>query len=312
MQRPAQALSFVAGQAKSGQGDFHCRNRPPQSRVVAASWRIGSKAGCMRAFELPGNARGRPSMRSERRLTALRYIRAMAEIADSEADFIMQDAGDAAIASAGSELLRAGAELSQPRVILSGWAGLSVFLPDGRRQFLDFALPGDLVGFCPRRNARAKASIVCLTQVETVKVPALASCLEAPEQFPGLMQVLHRAQDQFEDRLLNQIVRNGCQSAREKVCSLLLEAYARLVQAGLADNGSFDLPVSQVVIADALGLSTVHINRTFQQLKREHIIQAEGHRLSLLNLPALRKSAGQLRLPKAGDTLGIQERVSGG
>ena len=236
----------------------------------------------------------------------------MAEISEREADFVLQDAGDAAIAATGTELLRAGAELNQPRVILSGWAGLSVFLPDGRRQFLDFSLPGDLVGFSPHRNARAKASVVCLTQVESVKVPLLASCLEVPQDFPGLVLLLQKAQDHFEDRLLNQIVRNGCQSAREKVCSLLLEAYARLVQAGLADNGSFELPISQVVIADALGLSTVHVNRTFQQLKREHIIQAEGHRLSIVNFPTLRKFAGQLRLPKQGDGLNVQERVSDG
>ena len=221
----------------------------------------------------------------------------MAAISDSEADLILQGAGEVTIAATGTELLRLGALLNQPRVILSGWAGLSVVLADGRRQLLDFALPGDLIGFSLHANTHAKAAAVCLTPVETMKVPVLANCLDAPERCPGLLAVLHTAQDNFENRLLNQIVRNGCQSAHEKLSSLLLELYARLSRAGLAEQLSFELPISQIVIADALGLSTVHVNRTFQYLKREGIIRSEGHRLTILNLPALRRYAGQLRLP---------------
>ncbi len=242
-------------------------------------------------------------------MIALRHIKAIAEISDGEAGLILQSASEATTAAAGAELLRLGVPLSQPRVVLSGWAGLSVVLPDGRRQFLDFALPGDLIGFSLHANAHAKAAIICLTPVETVKIPALAGCLETPERFPGLLEVLHTAQDRFEDRLLNQIVRNGCQTAHEKLCSLLLELHARLAHAGLADRLSFELPISQIVIADALGLSTVHVNRTFQHLKREGIIQSEAHRLSILNLPALRRFAGKLRLPRTSGDWNGTERV---
>jgi CRP-like cAMP-binding protein len=257
----------------------------------------------MKAFDVAGNSanHGRALARSERRLAALRYIRNVAAISDSEADLILQGASDVSFTTAGTELLRSGAQLGQPRVILSGWAALSIVLADGRRQLLDFVLPGDLVGFSLHADAHAKAAVVCLTPVETVKLPALASCFDAPERFSGLLTVLHTAQDNFENRLLNQIVRNGCQSAHEKLCSLLLELYARLARVGLAEQLSFELPISQIVIADALGLSTVHVNRTFQHLKREGIIQSEGHRLTILNLQALRKFAGQLRLPKTSE-----------
>ncbi len=259
----------------------------------------------MKAFDVAGNAahQGRATARSERRLAVLRSIRSVAAISESEAELLLQGAGEATVAGAGTELLRLGVPLNQPRIVLSGWAGLSVVLSDGRRQFLDFALPGDLVGFSLHAHSHAKAAVVCLTPVETVKVPALANCLEAPERYPGLLSVLHAAHDHFENRLLNQIVRNGCQTAHEKLCSLLLELYARLAHAGFADQLSFDLPISQIVIADALGLSTVHVNRTFQHLKREGIIQSEAHRLTILNLPAMRKFAGQLRLPKSSSII---------
>ena len=265
----------------------------------------------MKAFDVVGNAphQARASARSERRSAVLRYIKAVGPISDSEADLVLQGAGDVAIAATGAELLRPGAQLNQPRMILSGWAGLSVVLSDGRRQFLDFALPGDLIGFNLHPNSHAKAAVVCLTPVETMKIPALAVCLETPERLPGLLSVLHTAQDQFENRLINQIVRNGCQTAHEKLCSLLLELYARLARVGLAEQLSFELPISQIVIADALGLSTVHVNRTFQLLKREGIIQSEGHRLTILNLPVMRKFAGQLRLPKSSAETNGAERM---
>jgi CRP-like cAMP-binding protein len=277
----------------------------------------------MKAFDVAGNGanHGRATARSERRLTALRYIRAVGPINDSEADLVLQCAGEATVAAAGTELLRSGVQLNQPRVMLSGWAGLSVVLADGRRQLLDFVLPGDLIGFSLHANSQAKAAVVCLTPVESMKISVLAGCLETPERCSGLLTILHTAQDHFESRLLNQIVRNGCQSAHEKLCSLLLELYTRLARAGLAENLSFELPISQIVIADAVGLSTVHVNRTFQLLKREGIIQTEAHRLTILNLPVLRRFAGQLCLPKtsmekisvektSGDAIG-QARVDG-
>lgn len=261
----------------------------------------------MRAFDVRGNAarQGRASSCPDRRLTAIKHMKAIAEISDGEAELVLQGVGEVATAAAGTELLRPGALLSQPRVLLSGWAGLSVVLPDGRRQFLDFALPGDLVGCSMHVNGRAKAAVICLTPVEAMKIPALARCLATPDLFPGLIQVLSTAQDRFEDRLLNQIVRNGCQTAQEKMCSLLLELYTRLALAGLAQQHSFELPISQIAIADAVGLSTVHVNRTLQHLKHERIIQVENHHVTILNFPVLRRTAGQVRLPRSSEEIDL-------
>jgi len=249
------------------------------------------------------------ALRFEHRLIALKHIRALAEISEAESELFLQGAGEPSVTAAGAELIVVGTELTQPRVILSGWAGLSVILDDGRRQLLDLALPGDLVGFSLHTYAHAKASIICLTAVENVKAPILASSLHAPERLPGLLEVLHRAQDQFEDRLLNQIIRNGRQSAYEKLCSLLLELYARLARAGLAEQHSFELPISQTIIADALGLSPVHVNRTFQHLKRERIVHSEGHRLIILNFAALQEFAGELPFRGMPEISGSSERA---
>jgi len=235
----------------------------------------------------------------------LRYVRTLTEISADEAEFLLQSTMDAASAPAGTELVCAGAVLNQPRMILSGWIGLAVFLPDGRRQLLDFALPGDIIGLNSRPDARAKASHVCLTAVETARTTAFLTALEQPLRYPGLARACRSADDQFEGRLFNQIVRIGCQNALEKLSSLLAEFFARLARVGLVERDSFMLPISQVVIGDALGLSTVHVNRTFQQLRRERIVQWEGHRVTVLDIAALRKLAGQLNLPGTGSDTAV-------
>jgi CRP-like cAMP-binding protein len=305
--RGADSLSWPGGPAfwarwalrpESETGSVSCAARVTNT----PNW----EAGYMRTSDVEDDADppADASVRSQRRPIALKHIKALAEISGTESELLLKEIDQPTVTAAGSNLLRLGDQLNAPRVVLSGWACLAVTLPDGRRQLLDFALPGDLIGFSVHTNAHAKADVVCLTQVETVTIPVLASCLKTPGRFPGLLQVLHRAQDQFESRLLNQIVRNGCQTAHEKLCLLLFELYARFANAGLADRLSIELPISQVVIANALGLSTVHINRTFQHLKRERIILSDGHRLTILNLPMLQELAGHLRLPEVPDDPG--------
>ncbi len=244
------------------------------------------------------------SLRIERRLAVLRKLRDIAGIGDVESQLILARIGESAVSTTGMELIRLGAELNEPRMIMSGWAGLAVAFPDGRRQLLDILLPGDLIGFSAHVRSLAKASVICLTPVESVGIPALAECLGTPERFPGARLFLETAQDQFESRLMNQIVRNGAQNADEKLCSFMLELYSRLAVKGLAERDSFELPISQVAMADALGITTVHINRTLKNLRREQIIQIQHHRLHILNWPAFRRRAGNLCLPEEQAYLG--------
>jgi len=94
------------------------------------------------------------------RIAALKKLRPLAEIGDDESALILESMSEPRLAATGTELLRVGAQLNQPRMILSGWAGLAVVLSDGRRQFLDIAVPGDLIGCSLFPDARAKTSLL--------------------------------------------------------------------------------------------------------------------------------------------------------
>ena len=169
----------------------------------------------------------------------------------------------------------------RPLYLISGWAVRQRVLPDGRRQIFSFVLPGDGLGVSLRPGPLAASATVALTRMrladasELLAPDALADC-------PELLDSLQAATAQEEALLLDHVVRLGRQTAYERVAHLLLELNQRLDAVGLAQDGGFDAPLTQEVMADALGLSVVHINRTLQQLRRERTIVMEGGRVILL------------------------------
>src|SRR5438477_13007642 len=97
-----------------------------------------------------------------------------------------------------------------------------------------------------------------------------------PSERGGLDRALWASEEEMEQRLINQIIRNGRQSAMESVASLIVELYARLHRANETYDNVLTLPITQEMMADALGLSVVHVNRTLQLLKRRKIIASKG------------------------------------
>ena len=82
--------------------------------------------------------------------------------------------------------------------------------------------------------------------------------------------------------LLNQLVRVGRQTAYERTAHLILEIHDRLTAVGIADGPTIPMPLTQEIIADALGLSVVHLNRTLQLLRRDHLIESRAGFVKLL------------------------------
>lgn len=167
----------------------------------------------------------------------------------------------------------------------SGWACLSHDLDDGRRQIVAFLLPGDAVGFDLLTQSRVSTKVLALTPAKIQRVrPSQLSTIALS---PGLGRALAVASDQQQTRMIHHVVRLGRQTAYERCGHLLLELHARLALVGEALGDSFRLPVKQEVLADALGLSLVHINRTLQQLRRDGLVEVHGGSAILLDRCAL-------------------------
>ena len=175
---------------------------------------------------------------------------------------------------------------ADPLVIMDGWAFRSELLSDGRRQITDFLLPGEVI--VPNSDiANAALNVTAVTSVTYLRLPAdrLAEC-------HGLRAAL-RASHLLEERLLRrQIVRLGRFDASERVVDWLLEIYDRLDAAGLCSGDSMPLPVTQEVMADTLGLTGVHINRTLANLRREGLLNIRGGRITFLDRERCRSMVG--------------------
>jgi CRP-like cAMP-binding protein len=161
------------------------------------------------------------------------------------------------------------------KVLLSGWACRQRLMCDGRRMIFSFLLPGDIVGGEIKCGPRL-ASIVTLTNVTTIEIP-LPPAPEHGGMASELATAIAAAKSEADSLLHDQLMRLGRMTGTESMADLLLELHRRLFAVGLAGERWFPLPLRQDVLADALGFSAVHVNRTLQFLRREKLIEyAEG------------------------------------
>jgi CRP-like cAMP-binding protein len=207
----------------------------------------------------------------------IRRLSQCAELGQDEVELLRSLSDTPERLAAGTELISEGERLENPRLLLAGWACRQRYLSDGRRQIFDFILPGDIYGLCLRPQAVALCNAVTLTRATISNATALGDAvLTHPEGYPGLTSATLMSASTDEAYLLNQMVRIGRQTAYERVAHLILELYHRLSIVGLANENFMPLPLTQEIIADALGLSIVHLNRTLQQLRRDGIVEVKG------------------------------------
>ncbi len=190
-----------------------------------------------------------------------------------------------------------------PRMIVAGWAAQYRQLANGQRQIVSLRLPGDFVA--PWRPLRLPSScaVAALTELETVNAQPLA---EAGPAHPGLAQAVH-VMAHLETALLeDQIMRLGRQTAAGRFAHLMLELHGRLGRVGLAEDGRFAMPLTQEALADVLGFSVVHVNRTVQQLRRDRLLDVRNGMVALTQREQLQElanwtsPAGLASLPRHG------------
>lgn len=162
-------------------------------------------------------------------------------------------------------VISSGAPAPRLKWMLSGWSCEMRVLPDGRRQIFSFAMPGDPVLARPI-NTSTPCSVVALTSVECIDVAqTLARAKEADRA--EISRAMNHAMNLAQERRYEDIIRLGRRSALQRLADLLLELHDRLAEIGMVDERGFYLPLTQEHLADALGLSVVHVNRSLKTLR---------------------------------------------
>ena len=183
-------------------------------------------------------------------------------------------------------LAREGEPTSVCTVLLQGFAFRQKILSDGSRQIISFHIPGE---FLDIQN--------CLLEVADHNVQAMTRCLVAVVPKELLLEVISDRpavrQAIWLDSLLDAsvfrewVVNVGRRDARQRIAHLLCELALRMKAAGIGDGPMFDFPLTQEHIADAVGLTPVHTNRTLQVLRKAGLITLTASKLTILDWDAL-------------------------
>ncbi len=187
---------------------------------------------------------------------------------------LFQALGPIEITPHGQELIIEGAPVRSPRFLVSGWACRFRILGDGRRKIITFLLPGDAIGICGRARPLGLCNAAAVIDCQTLNAASgFDDIWDNADRHPQLIEALRLASALDEKLLLDHIVRLGRQTAFERLGHLLMELHWRLDRVGLAESWSFNLPLTQELLADATGLSIVHVNRTLQQMRKDGLIE---------------------------------------
>ncbi|MEK7991587.1 MAG: Crp/Fnr family transcriptional regulator [Thiotrichaceae bacterium] len=191
-------------------------------------------------------------------------------------------------------LYKQGEEHTNTYTLFSGWVMLYKTLNNGSRQILRYALPGDFLSFQADLNSPINHSAQTLTECNFCVFPR-QSILQMFEQHPELASQIAWITARDMSLSHEYLVNIGRKNAKERMAYLFLDLYHRLsTQVEYQDN-TIPFPMTQEDIADTIGLTLVHVNRTLRCLREEGLIKLAHHQLTILDYTTLATLAGFTR-----------------
>ena len=192
--------------------------------------------------------------------------------------------------TARTDIISEGDHVDHIHLVLSGLAARYKLLPNGERQIMAFLVPGDLCdvevfildemdhGICAISDVRC--ALIHRDKVE-----------EMLTESSNLTKALWWSTMTDSAVLRERIVDHGRRDARERLAHLLYEMLIRYRIVGLTDNDVFEFPVTQEELADATGMTPVHVNRTLKQLRADELVEFRGGLVKILDPSGVRELA---------------------
>ena len=176
-------------------------------------------------------------------------------------------------------------------VICSGWACSSTVLPDGRRQILAFHLPGDIVSLAALFDPMWGQLIESITEVtyRNFRRDGLKELILADGDLTEKVFRAWIGEKKQADRLAVDL---GRRTADERLAGLLLSLFDQLSKRGMVEDQAADFPLRQRHIADASGLTPVHVSKVLGEFQKSGLIEISDRSLRIIDLPQLQRVAG--------------------
>jgi len=191
----------------------------------------------------------------------------------------------------GEEIIAQDSEVSESCLMMTGWTGRAVYLESGKRQITALHIAGDFVDLHGFTLKYMDHSVVALTatQVAFVRHEELKRITQVSPHLTRLLWLLTTIDGAVQRTTIASL---GRRPALERLGHLLCELDCRLAVVGLADEHRFDIPLVQEELADILGLSVVHMNRTIQELRKGGLVAWQGSKVVIPDFSKLAQFSG--------------------
>ena len=187
-------------------------------------------------------------------------------------------------------VIRHGEELNQSMLLLSGWLARAKDLPSGQRQLAELHVAGDFADLHSFTLKHLDHDVISITRCRVGLVPH-ERLKDLTERFPHLARVYWLMTNIDAAIQREWTLSLGRRSAIARMAELFCELNIRLGIVGLSHGNSFDFPMTQVELGECLGLTSVHINRTLQELRRRDLVEFQNRRLTIKDVDALKQVA---------------------
>ncbi|WP_425986896.1 Crp/Fnr family transcriptional regulator [Brevundimonas sp. TWP1-2-1b1] len=184
--------------------------------------------------------------------------------------------------AAGSDIVREHSRPLHSTLLISGFSARYSTLEDGARQITEINVAGDFIDLHSLLMKQMDHGVVALTECVIAEAPH-SGLIDITERHPHLTRLLWL--DTIIDAAIHRqwLVAMGRRSGLGHIAHLVCELYLRLQAVGQTGDMTFDLPLTQATLGDALGLSTVHVSRLISELRGEGVINWSGGRIDILD-----------------------------
>ena len=217
-------------------------------------------------------------------------LRARAHIGPDEEQAIRDAMGEVRTYPADHVIIRAGQRIEASTLLLDGIICRYKDLSEGQRQITELHVPGDFADLHSFTLKRLDHNIMALTPTRVAMVPH-EKLSQITERFPHLTRLywfttnvdaaIHR---EWEVSL-------GRRTALSRIAALFCEMRLRFELVGMTEGDGYALPLTQADLAECLGLTPIHVNRTLKELREQGLVQFKSGRVTILNWDRLRQVA---------------------
>ena len=173
--------------------------------------------------------------------------------------------------SAGRDLVYQGQSEQAAYILAAGWVVSYKIQPDGSRQIVDFQIPGDFLGLRSVLLHTSDHGIEPIVDIEAAEV-RVSDLLQAFAETPRLATAVLWAVSRDEAMVVEHLVGLGRRDADGRMAHFLLELGVRLSLVGMGSRQGYACPLTQYHLADALGLSAIHVNRVLRKLREGGLV----------------------------------------